>query len=77
MYYSSYIALFSSLALVLLRGARCVDTATVSITNEPAYSVEPACVQSCVFYNSFDVADYLLFALGCTRFVGPVVLPDF
>jgi hypothetical protein len=56
-----------------LHGAKSVDTATVSITSLAQYSVEPACVQSCMYYNSFGVADYLLFALGCTRFVRSLV----
>jgi len=49
--------------------AQALDTNTVSITAVPEFAIGPACVQSCVFYNSFGVADYLLFGLGCTRSV--------
>ncbi|KIM95637.1 hypothetical protein OIDMADRAFT_148728 [Oidiodendron maius Zn] len=62
----NYIADILILFLVTIGAAQNVDTATVSITGLAAFSVQPACVQSCVFYNSFDVADYLVFELGCT-----------
>jgi hypothetical protein len=74
MYCFNYKATILFLFFVVLRGAMGIDTATVSITSAAAFSIEPACVQSCVFYNSFDVADYLLFELGCTRFVGSILL---
>jgi len=52
--------------LLAVRGSKAIDTATVSITAAAEYAIEPACVQSCVYYNSFDVADYLVVQLGCT-----------
>lgn len=59
------------LLLAKLHVANGVDTATVSITTDAQYEVEPACVQTCM-YDSFpgnDVAEYLLFALGCAGYV--------
>lgn len=64
-----YISSFVLSLLIPLCSAQSVDLATVSITSAAAFQIAPACVQSCVFYNSFDVADYLLAALGCTRLV--------
>jgi len=55
------------LILLLLRCARGLDTATVSITSAVEYSIEPACVQSCVFWNNFGFPTYLVSELGCTR----------
>jgi hypothetical protein len=51
------------------------DSAIVSITSLLDFSIEPACVQSCMFYNSFGVADYLLVALGCTRYAQNIPSP--
>jgi len=59
-------------AFQVVKGA---DSATVSITSGLDFSIEPACVQSCMFYNSFGVADYLLAGLGCTRYVQNVASP--
>lgn len=73
MHPSSHLTSICFLLLAKLHGAKAVDTATVSITGLAQFSVEPACVQSCMYYNSFGVADYLLFTLGCTRFVGSLV----
>lgn len=57
-----------ALLVVALHGVYGADTNTVSVTNAGDFSVLPACVQSCLFYNSFGVADYLVEVLGCTRF---------
>jgi hypothetical protein len=72
MYRSSHNILILFLFLGVLhsvKGTESVDTATVSITAAIEFAIEPACVQSCMFYNSFGVADYLLYYIGCTRFV--------
>jgi hypothetical protein len=75
MYLSHYkIPILVSLlaAFHVVKGA---DSATVSITSALDFAIEPACVQSCMFYNSFGVADYLLAGLGCTRCVQHVPSP--
>ena len=75
---SNYIAEFLVLFLVASCAAQSVDTSTVTLTAQPAFSVQPACVQSCLFWEFGDNVDYLLFGLGCTRCVlsvpGPVFL---
>lgn len=73
MYRSNYLTTILFIFMFVFHGVNSVDTATVSITAAAAYAVEPACVQSCVFYNSFDVADYLVVQLGCTRSVHSVL----
>lgn len=69
MSYSNYISSILFLFVVSVCCTSGLDTATVSITSAVGYSIQPACVQSCLYYNSFNVADYLLFGLGCTRLV--------
>jgi hypothetical protein len=74
MFRLNYLSVIPGLFLVVLRGTSGLDTATVSITAAADFAILPACVQSCVFYNSFDVADYLIGGLGCTRSVRSVLL---
>jgi hypothetical protein len=75
MYLSHYkISILVSL-LAASRVVKGADSATVSITSALDFAIEPACVQSCMFYNSFGVADYLLAGLGCTRCVQNVPSP--
>ncbi|KAH8807420.1 hypothetical protein F5884DRAFT_880494 [Xylogone sp. PMI_703] len=59
-------AVLSLAAVALGQGGQGVNLATVSISDAPNFAIQPACVQSCVYYNSFDVADYLVAFLGCT-----------
>ncbi|KIN07254.1 hypothetical protein OIDMADRAFT_47156 [Oidiodendron maius Zn] len=63
---SNYIADILVLFFVASCAAQSVDTSTVTLTAQPAFSVQPACVQSCLFWEFGDVVDYLLFGLGCT-----------
>jgi hypothetical protein len=61
--------------LAAFHAVKGTDSATVSITSGLDFSIEPACVQSCMFYNSFSVADYLLAELGCTTYIQNVPSP--
>lgn len=74
---SNYIADFLVLFLVASCAAQSVDTSTVTLTAQPAFSVQPACVQSCLFWDISGVVDYLLLSLGCTRCVWSVPGPVF
>ena len=40
---------------------------TVTITAAPQFIVEPACVQSCLFWSTGILQDYLLSDLGCSN----------
>ena len=68
----AYITEILALFLLFLCGASGVDTSTVTISAAPAFAVQPACVQSCL-YDSFpgnDVQEFLLEKLGCAKCVG-------
>lgn len=80
MYLSNFVPALLYSFLVVIRSVRAastssVDLATVSITSAAGFLVQPPCVQSCVYYSSFDVADYLVGSL-CATFVGPVLLSE-
>jgi hypothetical protein len=76
MFPSSRLTATSFLLLAKLYVANGVDTATVSITSEAQYEVEPACVKNCL-YGGFPDDNgelYLLSVLGCAGFVGSFVV---
>jgi len=63
--------LFMFLSVLHQTKGSSLDTATVSITADLAYGIEPACVQDCLFdfHSVGNYAQYFVASLGCTRYV--------